>query len=72
MLIAGFPGLVRLSLTVDLHDGNVPVEDVRSSLHAAAEEPRTATGESGFFPASGWIAISSCGSGSAMRTSGPH
>ena len=40
VLIAGFPGLVRLSLTVDLHDGNAPVEDVRSSLHAAAEEPR--------------------------------
>jgi Ca-activated chloride channel homolog len=39
VLLPGFASPVRLSLTVDLHDENAPVEDVRSSLHAAAGEP---------------------------------
>jgi Ca-activated chloride channel family protein len=38
VLLAGFPSPVRLSLTVDLHDGSAPIEDVRCSLHAAADE----------------------------------
>ena len=39
MLLAGFPNPVRLSLTVDLHDGDALVRDVRCSLHAAGDEP---------------------------------
>ena len=40
VLLPGFASPVRLSLMVDLHDGNAPVEDVRSSLHATADEMR--------------------------------
>ncbi len=39
VLLPGFPNPVRLSLTVDLHDGNAPVQDLRCSLHAAGDEP---------------------------------
>src|SRR5271167_2573196 len=33
VLLPGFPSPVRLNLTVDLHDGDAPMEDVRCSLH---------------------------------------
>jgi Ca-activated chloride channel homolog len=38
VLLAGFPSPVRLSLMVDLHDGEAATADIRCSLHAAAEE----------------------------------
>ena len=40
VLLPGFASAVRLNLMVELHDGNAPLEDVRSSLHATADEPR--------------------------------
>jgi Ca-activated chloride channel homolog len=38
VLLPGFASPVRLSLAVDLHDGEAAVRDVRCSLHAAADE----------------------------------
>ncbi len=38
VLLPGFASPVRLSLAVDLYDGNAPMEDVRSSLHSAVGE----------------------------------
>ncbi len=40
VLLPGYPSPVRLSLAVELHDGNAPAENVRTSLHAAVDEPR--------------------------------
>src|SRR5262245_8534430 len=38
VLLPGFPSPVRLSLAVDLYPAGLPVTDVRSSLHAVAED----------------------------------
>ena len=40
VLLPGFPNPVRLSLEVELHDGGVGAEGVRSSLHAVQEETK--------------------------------
>jgi Ca-activated chloride channel family protein len=39
VLLPGFPNPVRLSLEVELRDNCVPVDQVRSSLHAVCDEP---------------------------------
>ena len=40
VLLPGFPNPVRLSLTVDVDSGALPLRDFRSSLHAVVEENR--------------------------------
>jgi Ca-activated chloride channel family protein len=40
VLLPGYPNPVRLSLSVDVRSGGLPLRDFRSSLHALAEEER--------------------------------